>query len=167
MTSGKSFSYLCPPSSSPTHCKLIFESHIGTRLAVPWLRLCASTAGAMGLIPGQGATIPHVKWHGPTIKKEKRSKPHIAPSSKTFRGSPPPIIVCVCARVCVHMCVCSCVCARVCVLSCSVLSDSLQPPGLSPTNFLSSWDSLSKNTGVGCHFLPQGYSRLRDRTCIS
>ena len=32
---------------------------------VQWLRLCASTAGGMGLIPGQGTMnkIPNAKWH--------------------------------------------------------------------------------------------------------
>ena len=28
-------------------------------------------------------------------------------------------------------------------------------PGLSPTRLLCPWDSSGKNTGVGCHFLPQ------------
>ena len=49
------------------------------------------------------------------------------------------------------------------VLACwvtSVISDSLQPYG--PTlwtvaaRLLCPWDSLGKNTGVGCHFLLQG-----------
>ena len=31
----------------------------GTSLAVQWLRLCASTAGGTGLIPGQGSEVPH------------------------------------------------------------------------------------------------------------
>ena len=31
----------------------------GTSLAVQWLRLRASTAGAMGLTPGWGTKIPH------------------------------------------------------------------------------------------------------------
>ena len=41
-------------------------------------------------------------------------------------------------------------------LSCSVLSDSLQPHGLGLTRLLCPWDSLGKNTGVGCHSLLQG-----------
>ena len=32
---------------------------IGTSLAVQWLRLCTSTAGGTGSIPGQGNKIPH------------------------------------------------------------------------------------------------------------
>ena len=32
---------------------------IGTSLAVQWLRLCTSTAGGTGSIPGQGTKIPH------------------------------------------------------------------------------------------------------------
>ena len=38
----------------------------------------------------------------------------------------------------------------------SVVSDSLWPHGLQPTRLLRPWDSPGKNTGVGCHFLPQG-----------
>ena len=37
------------------------------------------------------------------------------------------------------------------------MSDSLPPHGLSPARLLSPWDVLSKNTGVGCHFLLQGF----------
>ena len=36
------------------------------------------------------------------------------------------------------------------------MSDSLQPQGLQPTGLLCPWDSLGKNTGVGCHALLQG-----------
>ena len=39
--------------------------------------------------------------------------------------------------------------------ACSVLSDSSRPHGLQPTRLLRPWDSPGKNTGVGCHFLPQ------------
>ena len=38
----------------------------------------------------------------------------------------------------------------------SVVSDSLRPYGLKPARFLSPWDSLDKNTEVGCHALLQG-----------
>ena len=38
----------------------------------------------------------------------------------------------------------------------SVVSDSVWPYGLQPTRLLCPWDSLGKNTGVGCHFLLQG-----------
>ena len=36
----------------------------GTFLVVPSLRLFASNAGDVGLIPGQGTKIPHTVWHG-------------------------------------------------------------------------------------------------------
>ena len=42
------------------------------------------------------------------------------------------------------------------VLSFSVVSDSLQLHGLRPFRLLCPWDSLGKNTGVGCHALLQG-----------
>ena len=38
---------------------------------VQWLGLCASTAGAAGLIPGQGAKTPHAMWF--SGKKENYS----------------------------------------------------------------------------------------------
>ena len=38
----------------------------------------------------------------------------------------------------------------------TVVSDSAQPHGLQPDRLLCPWDSLGKNTGVGCHFLLQG-----------
>ena len=44
---------------------------------------------------------------------------------------------------------------RMCV-SCSVMSDSLRPHGLQPTRLLCPWNSPAKNTGAGCHALPQG-----------
>ena len=41
-------------------------------------------------------------------------------------------------------------------ISRSVVSDFLRPHGLQPARLLCPWDSLGKNTGVGCHFLLQG-----------
>ena len=38
----------------------------------------------------------------------------------------------------------------------SVMSDSLQPRGLSPARLLCPWNSPGKNTGVGSHALLQG-----------
>ena len=35
----------------------------------------------------------------------------------------------------------------------SVMSNSLQPHELYPIRLLCPWNSPSKNTGVGCHFL--------------
>ena len=40
----------------------------------------------------------------------------------------------------------------------SVVSDSSRPHGLQPTRLLRPWDFPGKSTGVGCHFLLQGYS---------
>ena len=37
----------------------------------------------------------------------------------------------------------------------SVISDSVQPRRRKPTQLPRPWDSPSKNTGVGCHFLLQ------------
>ena len=35
------------------------------------------------------------------------------------------------------------------------MSDSVRPHGRQPTRLPHPWDSLGKNTGVGCHFLLQ------------
>ena len=42
----------------------------GTSLVVQCLRLCASTAGGMALIPGRGTKMPHATWHGQKKKKK-------------------------------------------------------------------------------------------------
>ena len=51
----------------------------GTPLAVHWLRLRASPAGSMGLIPGQGTKILHARPHSQKKKngaeKKERKKP--------------------------------------------------------------------------------------------
>ena len=52
-------------------------------------------------------------------------------------------------------------------LSHSVMSNSLQPYGLSPSRLLRPWDSPGKNTGVGCHALLQESFQPRDWTRIS
>ena len=44
----------------PTNTKKIKNKR--TSLVVQWLRLCASGAGGMGLIPGWGTKIPHAVW---------------------------------------------------------------------------------------------------------
>ena len=38
----------------------------------------------------------------------------------------------------------------------SVMSDSFRPYGLEPISLLCPWDSVGKNTGVGCRALLQG-----------
>ena len=42
-----------------------------TSLVVQWLRLCASSAGIMGLIPGQRTKILHAEQHGQKKGKNK------------------------------------------------------------------------------------------------
>ena len=49
------------------------------------------------------------------------------------------------------MCFCVCVC-----VNCSVVSNSLLPHELWPTNFLCPWNSPGKNAEVGSHSLLQG-----------
>ena len=63
---------------------------------------------------------------------------------------------------CVCVCVCVCIQWYVSVwkwsesVSCSAVSNSLWPCGLLPARLLCPWNSPSKNTAVGCHFLPAG-----------
>ena len=58
---------------------------------------------------------------------------------------------------------CSCCC---CSLA-SVISDFLWSRGLQPTRLLCPWDSLGKNTGVGCHAFLQGILPTGDWTKVS
>ena len=37
-------------------------------MAVQWLRLCTSNAGAVGSIPGWGTKIPHATWPKKNLK---------------------------------------------------------------------------------------------------
>ena len=51
------------------------STRTGTSLVVQWLRLCASNAEGVGLIPGQGTKIPHAMHCGQKLKKQgTRSK---------------------------------------------------------------------------------------------
>ena len=50
--------------------------------------------------------------------------------------------------------------------SLSVMSDSLRPHGLQRTRLLCPWDSLGKNTGVGCHFLLQ-YMKVKSESEVA
>ena len=47
------------------------EENVWTSLVVQWLRLCISTAGGVGLIPGRGAKIPHAMQCGQKKRKKK------------------------------------------------------------------------------------------------
>ena len=48
--------------------------------------------------------------------------------------------------------------SHMCVPVYQVISDSVRPFGPWPTRLLCPWDSPGKDTGVGCHFLPQRIS---------
>ena len=54
-----------------------------------------------------------------------------------------------------------CYCAR------PVSSDSFQSRGPEPTTLLCPWNFPGKNTGVGCHFLLQGFFLTQDPTWVS
>ena len=57
----------------PTNVILIsLKKEEGTSPVVQWLRLHASTAGDMGLIPGRGTKIPHAAGH--SHKRKKKNK---------------------------------------------------------------------------------------------
>ena len=67
-------------------CVCVLQLEIGyltqslpwTSLAVQWLRLCISTAGGMGSIPGGGTKIPHAAW------RDQNQNPK--PKQKAFRS---------------------------------------------------------------------------------
>ena len=46
-----------------------------------------------------------------------------------------------------------------------IMSDSVQPYGQQPTRLLCTWDSLGKNTGVGCQFLLHIVPHSTLKTC--
>jgi len=50
--------------------------------------------------------------------------------------------------------------------ACPVMSDSLQPHGLSPTRLLCACNFPFTTTGVGCHFLLQGAYTYKLNICI-
>ena len=45
-----------------------------TSLAVQWLRLCTSSAGSTGSVPGWGTKIPHAAGRVQKEKKKKKKK---------------------------------------------------------------------------------------------
>ena len=53
------------------------EQTLGISLVDQWLRLCASTAGGAGLIPGRGAKIPHAVRCGQKFINKNLSKGRI------------------------------------------------------------------------------------------
>ena len=53
-------------------------------------------------------------------------------------------------------------CCCCCCYITSVMSDSVRPHRWQPTRFPRPWDSPSKNTGVGCHFLLQCMKLTRE-----
>ena len=95
------------------------------------LRLCASTAGDKGSIPGQGTKIPHAVWHSQKMKKKK----------KVFKEG----IIKVITDNNTHMHAKS-------LQSCPTLCD---PMDCSPARLACPQDSPG-NTAVGCHALFQG-----------
>ena len=48
---------------------------LGTSLAIQWLRLCVSTAGGMGSVPGWGARILHATQGKAKRIHTQKSKP--------------------------------------------------------------------------------------------
>ena len=56
-----------PPGKPIYHCQdYSLNNWLGISLVVHWLKLCASTAGSVGLITGPGTKIPKATWSGKT-----------------------------------------------------------------------------------------------------
>jgi len=66
--------FLCSDLLVPVIYYCVTNHPTQTFLMVPWLGLCASTAGGMGLIPGGGSKILCAMWYGQKIKENK--SPH-------------------------------------------------------------------------------------------
>ena len=58
----------------------------GTSPAVQWLRLCASSAGDVGLIPGRGTNIPHAAQCSQKKKKNLKNKQTKTTTTKKTRS---------------------------------------------------------------------------------
>ena len=59
---------------------LLLQRKGSVPLAVQWLKLCASDAGGMRSILGQGMKISHATWHGQRGKKEVYALPSLGKS---------------------------------------------------------------------------------------
>ena len=66
----------------------LVPSLTGTSLVFQWLKLCASNAGGVGLIPGQGTKIPHASWQKKNKNKKTQNRSNIVTHSiKTSKRS--------------------------------------------------------------------------------
>ena len=57
-----------------TYVRAEAEGLIGTSPVVRWLRLCASNAGGVGSIPGQGTKTPHATKHDQKTRTKKKKE---------------------------------------------------------------------------------------------
>ena len=131
---------------------------------VRWWRLCVSTAGGTGSVPGQGTKIPHaaqvvhhqrsvlhysVLWFAAAAAKSLQSCPTLC---DPIDGSPPGPLVpgIIQARTLEWVAISF---SNAWKWSRSVMSDCLRPHGLQPTRLFRPWDFPGKSTGVGCHCL--------------
>ena len=123
--------------------KIYFTQQFFFKLRVFGLKTLPFNAGVMGLVPGQGAKIPHSLWPKNQNIKQKR---YCNKFSKDLKKEKP-------LHTNTHIHFSTDILVVVQLLSCVRL---LRPHGLQPTRLLYPWDFPVKNTGVGCHFLLQG-----------
>ena len=107
--------------------------------------LCLVTQLCMALCNPMDCSPPDPFVHG--ILQARKLEWIAVPSSR--RSSWPRDRIQVSHRQILH-------CLSFLLLSHSVESDSFRPRGLYPTRLLCPWDSLGKNTEMGCHALVQG-----------
>ena len=67
--------------------KKIQKKKDGASLVIQWLGLCASTAGGMGSVPGQGTGIPHTSKWGQKRKRKRKKKKKKTQKMITFKKS--------------------------------------------------------------------------------
>ena len=57
------------PTTTTTKSPHQKQKEIGTSVAIQWLRLCTSSSGGTGLIPGWELKMPHAACHAHPPKK--------------------------------------------------------------------------------------------------
>ena len=123
----------------------------GTSLVVWWLRLHASIAGDMGLIPDWGTKIPCAVWHGQKMYNWHATLYWIQVCSIIFNICIYSEMVTTVSLVNIfyHTWKVKVLVTQLCPVLCNPMDCSV--PGSSGP-----WNFPSKNTGVGCHSFSSG-----------
>ena len=132
----------CPTLCDPMDCSPLGSSvHRDFQAKIlEWVAIPTSRGSSQ---PRDRTQVSHSAGGFFTVWAQMGSLP-LAPPGKPF------------AWLCVCVCTCMCMYMRMCPLNSSAVSDSLRPYGHNPPGSSVHRISPGKDTGVGCHFLPQG-----------